>query len=92
MTGFKSPLSAQTQDLLFQKLDEAFQYLSALCLRSSGDRVVLCSKRTGVLGLMVDILSVKGLYVKYLAPRASFFCTYRLCQDLIELLFNCIRR
>lgn len=91
LTGFKAPLSVRTSAASFAKLDEGYKYLSQL-RGSSGELIIAGPKKTGVLAFMIDILSIKGLYTKFISHRASFFCGYRVCQDHIELLFNCIRR
>ncbi len=88
---YKKPLSATTVFKSFTRLDEGFSYLKGM---RTAQNVPLTHirKKTGIIGFLLDILSLKKLYTRHLAHRASFFCGYRLCQDHIELLFNCIRR
>jgi hypothetical protein len=43
-------------------------------------------------GFIVNACALKLLYVNHMRDVTSFFCTYALCQDHLELLFNAIRR
>lgn len=88
--GYKAPLFANNFEKSFERLDECYSYISALCLLN-GTPLISSKKKTGAIGLLICIRSLKGVYYN-LKERASFFCTYRLCQDHLELFFNSIRR
>ena len=89
--GFKSPLQRKNYLSSFKRLDECFAYIGNIRLPSKL-RVCDTPLKTGIIGLQLCIKSVKSLFADHLIGRVSFFCTYRLCQDHIELLFNSIRR
>lgn len=88
--GFKSPLSASNWMVTVDFLDFCVEYLGKLTL-SNGNKIVRSRKKAGLIGFLVSIKSLKRL-VPHLLNRVSYFCTYRLCQDHLELLFNSIRR
>lgn len=88
--GFKAPLSKWNSHISFDRLDSCFQYISKL--RTEGNTLLTESrKRTGIIGFLLGIMSIKGIW-NHIHDKANYLCTYRLCQDHLELLFNSIRR
>lgn len=88
--GYKSPLRPENATAVFNYLDRVCQYLRNL--RFESDQSVECSKRKmAIVGVLVATHSIKELYRMHL-QKYSFFNTYRLSQDHLELLFNIIRR
>jgi len=95
--GYKSPINAANAAARIAFLEETRQFLLTL-EDSNGKRLANTKRRMFVLGLCVTINSVIHLTQKLVLQagingvKLSYFLTYKLSQDHIEILFSIIRR
>jgi len=95
--NYKSPTNARNVGESISFLKETQQFLLSL-EDTNGKRIVFTKRRMFVLGLCVTINSVIWLMEQLLlnsginGVRLSYFLSYRLSQDNIEILFHVIRR
>ncbi|CAH2003260.1 unnamed protein product [Acanthoscelides obtectus] len=88
---YRRPLSPSTAHTFFQFLDQVTIYISNLKL---ADVAVLNSPRkTGFLGFLICIQSLRGLYSTYVEKLKymKYILTNKLSQDHLELFFGAIR-
>lgn len=106
--GFKKPICPQNASEIIQFLDTVKQYILSLKIYNKNRRqvnrrivfsitkknIVECKCKSGFLGFLVCIESLKYLYSSLVVEesRMSYISTYRLSQDHIEILFGDIRR
>lgn len=106
--GLKKPLSAQNENEVLAYLEKAKHYILGLTIFIKYRRVfrkritmqivkkkiVESKNKTGFLGFLVCIESLKHLYATLIQQerRLRYIATYRLSQDHIEILFGVIRR
>jgi DNA transposase THAP9 len=65
---FKRPLSAANKDTVFEYMDEVANYIRQL--RTSDGQLLITSKmKTGFLGIILNIQSLKALYYRYVIPK-----------------------
>jgi len=94
---FNKPLLSDNFLNLNIFIDESIDYLNGIqCLEKPpkyGKRSVLQSERkTGVLGLITCLKTIKSLYSELIETKLlQFLLTYKFNQDHIELLFGAIR-
>ena len=90
--AFKAPLRLSSREVWEPFLKETRAYLLSLC-DMSGKPIFATPKRTAVVGFCLTIDSVCLLAIDLLNnSNFSFFLTYKISQDHIELLFSKIRR
>ena len=91
--GFKSPLRRENIALTDHVINSSVNYLAGLT-DETGKPLLQHRRKTFVLGLITVATSVQRL-TKYLFSLKespfSYFLTYKISQDHIELLYNCIR-
>lgn len=88
---FKLPLSPKNAGDIFPYLNSIEEYIRHIKL---GDKLVTKSNRkTGFLGFLICINSLKQFYPKYVgeAKPLKYLLTYKLSQDHLELFFGAIR-
>lgn len=93
--GFKSPLSVETAVYILPFLDEAEKYIRELRLELNGPSILHTNRKTGFLGFITSIQSLRKLYVSLISsssPQLKFLLTNKLLQDHIETFFSSIRR
>ncbi|CAH1981929.1 unnamed protein product [Acanthoscelides obtectus] len=87
---FKRPLSPATAEQFFSFFDELSSYIKNLKLGSIP--IIQSLRKTGFLGFLFCITSLKGLYNAYiLENKLKFILTNKLSQDHLELFFGAIR-
>ncbi|CAH1994072.1 unnamed protein product [Acanthoscelides obtectus] len=87
---FKRPLSPATAEHFFSFFDELSSYIKNLKLGSIP--IIQSPRKTGFLGFLICITSLKGLYNAYiLENKLKFILTNKLSQDHLELFFGAIR-
>ncbi|GBN12744.1 DNA transposase THAP9, partial [Araneus ventricosus] len=92
--GFKSPIKMDNAKTFFDFYNECDLYLRNLTISKDGINVVSSKWRTGFLGFLICIESVKGLYKSLIEPdesALSFLMTYKFSQDHLETFFSMIR-
>ncbi|KAI5634401.1 transposase protein domain-containing protein [Phthorimaea operculella] len=107
--GYKKPLSTNNQTEIMDFLEQAKNYILSLkiynktrwiskkriILNLSKKRLVECKSKTGFLGFLICIESLKFLFSTYVVgptPLLRYISTYGISQDHIEILFGHIRR
>lgn len=88
---FKRPLSPATEKEFFPFLDEMFDYICSLKLVNNS--VLVSNRKTGFLGFLICISSLKNFYKKYVVEKQvlKYILTNKLSQDHLELFFGAIR-
>ena len=90
---FKAPIKSSNQHVWEPFLDEAFHYLRHL-KESTGVPMYKSRRKTGFVGFMAAIMSIKGIFGEYVAKNDSplkYLLTYKLSQDHLELFFGAMR-
>ncbi|KAJ8720540.1 hypothetical protein PYW08_006005 [Mythimna loreyi] len=106
--GFKKPVSSGNAKEIFAFLEKAKKYILELriynknritrrghvFMKITKKKLVQCKSKTGFLGFLICIESLKYLYASLVQDeeRLSYISTYRLSQDHIEIMFGDIRR
>nr|CAH7721060.1 unnamed protein product [Callosobruchus chinensis] len=87
---FKRPLSPATVTDFFILFDDVSVYIKNLKLASIP--LIESPRKTGFLGFLICINSIKGLYKTYiLENKLKYILTNKLSQDHLELFFGAIR-
>ena len=90
--GYKKPLSPQTKNNIYEHIERATNYFSKLKIEPNGNSILLTQQKTGPLGLVVTMSSVKHLYCNHVESNImKFILTYKLSQDHLEVFFSSIR-
>lgn len=106
---FKKPISPSNATEILDFLEKAKNYILSLRIyskikRTIRDRIIIniskksiveCKSKTGFLGFLICIESLKHLFINYVisaTPALRYIATYRLSQDHIENFFGVIRR
>jgi hypothetical protein len=89
---FKKPLSEVNISSTKAFFAEAKNYILNL-KNLSGEKMVLSKRKTGFIGLIINMLSVESIVEKYIIEKKYFnyLLTYKLSQDHIETFFCAIR-
>lgn len=91
--GLKKPISKKNWADVKNILDKCHSYILTLKF-PDGQSVLNSNRKTGFLGLLICINSLKVLYTKYIDshnPILNYVCTYKMSQDHIELFFSAVR-
>lgn len=89
--SFKRPISQKTAEVFFEFFEMMIIYINRL---SINDVPVLKSNRkTGFLGLLICMESLKQLYSTYVVNHRmlNYILSYKISQDHLELFFSTIR-
>lgn len=87
---FKIPLSLETGPTILPFLDECLEYMKKLEL--SGTNILHSRRKTGFLGFMINIVSLKAIYTDYVVTgKLDRIPTFNLSQDVLESFFGRIR-
>ena len=92
-TGFKSAMRIGNKQAWEPFLDEAYSYILAL-KNSTGQPMHQSKRKTGFIGFLVAIRSIKGLFndlVGQADAPLKYLLTYKFSQDHLELFFGAIR-
>lgn len=89
---YKQPINSLNHTKITDRLEECKSYILNLQLQD-GTRIIDSARKTGFVGFLICIESLKGLYNELSDVNNNFNCipTYKLSQDHIELFFGCIR-
>lgn len=105
--GFKKPICRENKDDIFTFMDYMKDYIISLqmfvktrrvrrgrvTMTISKKKVIQSRRKTGFLGFIVCIESLKHLYSTLVeSDMMEYISVYRLSQDHLELLFGIIRR
>ena len=91
--NYKAPLKPSNYTCIKQFLEEAYVYISKL-KNNQGTLITISKRKTGFLGFLAAIKSIKALYADLVAPSKpclKYLLTYKLSQDHLELFFAAIR-
>lgn len=84
---FKSAICDDTKDTVFQFFDEMFDFIRNL--KIDNINIVDTPKKTGFMGLLIDIWSIKEIYKEYVDTKLiDFLPTFSLSQDPLECFFG----
>lgn len=87
---FKRALCKETEQAIFTRLNEIKQFFTSITYE--GQSILASGRKTGFLGFLICIESLKGLYEKYVkTDNLKFISTYKLSQDHLEFFFSSIR-
>lgn len=95
--AFKSALNRNNADEVFGMMDKAKEYILSLTVKDPKSnrivRIVDSRWNTGFRGFVVDIISVKAMYMEFVHEKCWIIClrTYRISQDPLEIYFGDIR-
>lgn len=89
---FKKPLFPGNKLRTFEFLDRTETYINSLQL-IDGSKVVQSGRKTGFIGFLVCIKSIKGIYIHLVEQeqKLQYLPAYKISQDHIELMFGHIR-
>jgi len=90
---FKKPLKAKDENIL-TIIEESIEYIKSLQVKIENKFVpsIKSAKKTGFLGLIVCLQSVKEFFFDVIKTGTlHFFLTYKISQDHLEILFSNIR-
>lgn len=91
--GYKAPLRATNFSYVDTFLTVAEQYIMSLKDRN-GVSILKSRRKTGFLGFLICIKSVRMLMTDLLMPDPApmkYFLTYKVSQDHLELFFGAVR-
>ena len=91
--NFKAPLRPSNYSHIEKFLDQSYNYISRL-KNDEGILIAESGKKTGFLGFLIAIKSIKGLYEKLVIspkPLLKYILTYKFSQDHLELFFAAVR-
>nr|CAH7719660.1 unnamed protein product [Callosobruchus chinensis] len=87
---FKRPLSQSNSDFFLNYMEQMVQYIISLKLVDVP--VTKSARKTGFLGFLVCINSLKNFYSKYVdTKRLKYILTNKFSQDHLEQFFGAIR-
>lgn len=89
---YKTALSPHSAYEMFSYLEYAKQYI--LGLKLAGTSVLLTNRKTGFIGFLIGIESLRGIYELYVAsdtPLLKYILTYKFSQDHLEIFFSAVR-
>ena len=92
-TGFKAPMRLTNREWWMNVIDSTVQYVMAL-KESSGKLMIEGKRKTGFLGFIICLRSVKEIFERLVActyPPMRYLTTYKLSQDHLELFFSSVR-
>lgn len=90
-THFNEPISSKNYSVIIKKLNNCVKYISQLSLKG-GKKIIESQRKTGFLGFLICINSLKGLYKDICATgQVSHIPLYQCSQDHLELFFCCLR-
>lgn len=88
---YKKPLFLKDIEFCHKFISDSIQYLQSLKDKDHKP-ILLSSRKTGFMGLIICLTSVKQLLDELVASgKLKFLLTYKLSQDHLEILFSAIR-
>lgn len=93
---FKCALNPENKEDIFTLLNESVEYIKKLSFKDEAGEVknlCLSSARTGFIGFIINISSLKSIYESYVerSHDLKLIPTYYLNQDAVEMFFGKIR-
>lgn len=90
-SGNKKALCVANIERAKEFVKHATDYLSYLKF-SDGKSIVYSVRKTGFVGFIICLRNILDLYNDLLiASQIKFLCTYKLCQDHLEMFFGKMR-
>lgn len=90
--GFKRPMSMDTYREFFHRYDEAMEYIRGLKIEGECVSIFKSASHTPFTGFYNNMINFKRLFVEYVVTKKlDMLIAHRLCQDLLETFFGCIR-
>lgn len=88
---YKRPMSSENAEHFLEFFNEMERYIHGLTLNNKP--ILKSSRKTGFLGLLICMKSLKNMYFKYVLEKdvLKYILTYKLSQDHLELFFGAIR-
>lgn len=91
-TGFKMPISTSNAPEIFQRFDEAIQYLKGLRVENESKSIFSSSVHTPFTGFYNIRINFRSIFQTYVETgKADQVVTHRFSQDLLESFFDSIR-
>lgn len=89
---YKKPVCPGNKDKVFETLEKAKRCLTSIKL-SDGTKAIITPRKTGFIGLLVCIESLKALYIQLIEKdqKLKYIPAYKISQDHLELMFGHIR-
>ena len=91
--NYKAPLRMSNYQYIDKFLEEAYQYIKSI-KGPTGSSTITSRRKTGFLGFLVAIKSVRALYKDLVAStpaKLKYLLMYKVSQDHIELFFAAVR-
>lgn len=86
----KIPICDETVENIFSFMDDCCDYIKSL--KFDGKPILKTAIKTGYLGFLIDVISVKSIFNDYVkSGKIANLATFRLSQDLLEAFFSRIR-
>lgn len=89
--SYKRPMSPQNADHFLEFFSEMEEYIQGLTI--NGRPILNSPRKTGFLGFLICIASLKKMYFNLVQERnvLKYILTYKISQDHLELFFGAIR-
>lgn len=90
--GWKRPVADFNCKDIWSFFDNAEKYIKNLKF-TNGELVVQSRRKTGFIGFIICMRSVRHIYNLHVSPKSDFkyLSTYKISQDHLELFFSAIR-
>ncbi|KAF4529837.1 hypothetical protein B566_EDAN017934 [Ephemera danica] len=90
--SFKAALQERNKNAYFDRIQNIIEILKGVKDRDNKTLIIKSKTRTGFLGMIAALQSVQNLYGRLVETGLlSYFCTYKISQDHIEVFFSAIR-
>lgn len=92
VTGFKRPITLETHRELFNRFEEAIDYIKDLRVEGESHTIFSSISKTPFVGFFNNMKNFMKLFRDYVqTDKTKMLVTHRFSQDHIETLFGCIR-
>lgn len=91
ITPSRQPITTENLTEITQKINSFIDYISSL--KYQGVSILHSKRKTGFFGLIVTLNSIVGIFKNWIQENSnmSYFLTYKLSQDHLELFFSAVR-
>lgn len=92
--GFKRPISRETIGEFTERFEEIIAYIKGLRVDGESVSILKSISNTPYIGFLNNMINFISFFEDYVLTgkiKSGMLITHRLCQDLIETLFGCIR-
>ncbi|KAK9696491.1 hypothetical protein QE152_g31863 [Popillia japonica] len=87
---YNRPISEATYKSMKLQIREIINYIENVKL-PSGQTILTSQKKTGFLGIIINLKNVFNLYDAYHKRNLKYLSTYKLSQDHLEIFFSAVR-